>query len=179
MPGISKRSMPRSSSPASRVAEAIPKGVQAPCSRAAQRVGMVAVSARNAAEDPLAFSHTSWSHVIQLRTAMAMVLPPPDRTLFVGESIDQAANASELSERPVLLGSRRELVAQAAINDCSGGPRPVASDRASSAGADAGAFALAICTRNPNDKGGALFARAMQMMNCAPTTVFCATRESR
>jgi len=43
--------------------------------------------------------------------------PPPDRAQFAGDIIDEALDAGEPPEQPVLLGCRRELVAQAAMEN--------------------------------------------------------------
>jgi hypothetical protein len=55
--------------------------------------------------------------IAQPRALMAMARPPPDRALFEGEIIAQAADASEPPEQPVLFGCRRERVAQAAMEN--------------------------------------------------------------
>jgi hypothetical protein len=107
------------------------------------------------------------SRIAEPRPGMAMGLPPPDRALFEGEIIDLAADDCERPGLPVLLGCRRELVAQAAIKNHSVLSGCIGSGVKNES--DAGTFdSFAVCAPSLNNKQGrARFLPGLKTGACA------------
>jgi hypothetical protein len=90
---------------------------------------------------------TAWSPIVQP--------PPPDRAQFAGEIIGEAADASEPPEQPVLPRCRRQLVAQAAMENHSRWPAVRLDRIGCQTDSDAARFgSFALCALRRNDKQG-------------------------
>jgi hypothetical protein len=109
------------------------------------------------------------SRIAEPRPGMAMVLPPPDRALFEGEIIDLAADDCERPELPILLGCRRELVAQAAIKNQSVSTLSGCIGSGVKNESDAGTLdSFAVCAPSLNNKQGrARFLPGLKTGACA------------